>query len=56
MKNVSLISLQGRGVFKGELRGLEHPSRKDLMVKSGKNCENRGSSCEKRENRILSTP
>jgi len=25
MKNVSLISLQGRGVFKGELRGLEHP-------------------------------
>jgi len=45
MKNVSLISLQGRGVFKG-----------DLMVKSGKNCENRGSSCEKRENRILSTP
>jgi len=26
------------------------------MVKSGKTYENRGKNCEKRENRILSTP
>jgi len=29
---------------------------KILIVKSGKNCENRGENCENRENRILSPP
>jgi len=35
---------------------LSTPSRKFLMAKSGKNCQNWEKNCEKRENRILSTP